>query len=150
MNGGSGGLALELGRTIEAPRATVFQAFTEPDALADWWGPEGFAIPSLEFPAREGEAYRIEMSPPEGDPFFLVGEFREVSPPERLVFTFVWEEPDPDDVEMCAELGFEDLGDSTRVTLRQTPFKTEARQELHRDGWGDSFDKLEAFLRRSV
>jgi uncharacterized protein YndB with AHSA1/START domain len=126
----------------------VFEAFSAPDQLAQWWGPKGFTVPSLEFDPRPGATYRIEMQPPEGDPFFLAGEFREVHPPARLAFTFAWEDPDPDDVENLVELSFDDLGGSTKVALAQAPFKTEARRELHRNGWTDSFDKLEAALAR--
>jgi uncharacterized protein YndB with AHSA1/START domain len=136
-----------LSRVLPAPRKDVYAAFTRPEQLAEWWGPAGFVIPSLDFPARTGEAYRIEMQPPEGDPFFLVGEFREVDAPARLVFTFRWEDPDPDDLENIATLRFVDLGDSTEVGLTQAPFQTEARLALHREGWGDSFDKLERLIR---
>ncbi len=87
------------------------------------------------------------MQPPEGEPFYLAGEFREVDAPARLVFTFRWEDPDPDDVENTAMLALLDLGDTTEVRLSQAPFKTEARLDLHRDGWSDSFDKLERLIR---
>ena len=86
------------------------------------------------------------MQPPDGDPFHLTGEFREVEPPARLAFTFSYEDPDPDDVETLVTLSFRDLGESTEVALAQGPFKTEARRALHRDGWGDSFDRLERQL----
>lgn len=111
-----------------------------------WWGPEGFSVPSVKLRAGVGEAFRIEMQPPEGDLFHLSGEFREVEPPARLAFTFVWEPPDPDDVETLVALSFRDLGGSTGVSLTQGPFKTEARRTLHRDGWGDSFNRLERLL----
>lgn len=139
-------LTLEIERVLPAARSTVFRAFTDPDELARWWGPEGFTIPSLDFEPRPGERYRMKMQPPEGDAFYLAGEFREVDPPDRLAFTFAWEDPDPDDLENLVELTFRDLGESTEVALVQRPFKTEARHELHRDGWSDSFDKLERLL----
>jgi uncharacterized protein YndB with AHSA1/START domain len=94
-----------------------------------------------------GEAYRIEMQPPEGDAFHVAGEFRELEPPSRLAFTFAWEPPDPDDVENLVELSLVDRGESTEVRMRQAPFRTEARRELHRDGWSESFDKLERLVR---
>jgi uncharacterized protein YndB with AHSA1/START domain len=125
----------------------VFAAFADPERLARWWGPQGFTIPSLDFPARVGETYRIEMRPPEGDPFYLTGEFLEVEAPARLAFSFRWEDPDPDDVVNTARLSFREAGDSTDTRLTQAPFKTEARLTLHREGWGDSFDKLERLLR---
>ena len=139
-------LTLEIERVLPGAPSAVFRAFTAADELAQWWGPEGFTVPSLEFDPRVGGGYRIEMQPPTGDPFRLVGEFREVDPPARLVFTFVWEDPDPDDVANLAELSFRDLGGSTEVVLIQGPFRTEARRELHRSGWTDSFDKLEQFV----
>jgi uncharacterized protein YndB with AHSA1/START domain len=139
-------LRLELRRVLPAPSPLVFAAFSDANELAKWWGPEGFTTPSLKFQARLGESYRIEMEPPAGDPFYLTGEFREVDPPARLAYTFAWEDPDPDDVETLVALSFRDLGGSTEVALTQGPFKTEARRALHRDGWTDSFDKLERLI----
>jgi uncharacterized protein YndB with AHSA1/START domain len=142
------GLTLELTRILPGRASHVFEAFTVPDRVARWWGPTGFTIPSLDFDPRVGEGYRIEMQPPEGAAFHLVGEFREVDAPTRLAFTFRWEDPDPDDVETVADLRFRDLGSSTEVALNQGSFKTEARRELHRGGWTDSFDKLDELLSR--
>jgi uncharacterized protein YndB with AHSA1/START domain len=133
-------------RALPAAPARVYELFTDPDELARWWGPQGFSVPSLDFAPRVGDGYRIEMQPPEGDPFYLAGEFRAVDPPTRLAYTFRWEDPDPDDVETAVDLTFQHLGESTQVAFRQGPFKTEARRALHRDGWTDSLDKLEALL----
>ena len=136
-------LTLELKRVLAAVPSVVFGAFSDASELAKWWGPEGFTIPSLDFQPRVGGRYRIEMQPPHGDPFYLAGEFREVDRPMRLAYTFVWEDPDPDDTETMVTLSFRNLGESTEVALTQCPFKTEARRALHHDGWTDSFDKLE-------
>jgi uncharacterized protein YndB with AHSA1/START domain len=138
---------LAIKRVLPAGRADVFRAFSAAE-LAKWWGPEGFTVPSLEWSPRVGDRYRIEMQPPEGDPFYLTGEFREVDPPARLGFTFVYEDPDPDDVENLVELSFRDLGESTEVVFAQGPFKTEPRLELHRSGWTDTFDRLERYIRK--
>ena len=139
----SGELTLELKRDLPAGRSVVFGAFIDPNELAKWWGPQGFASSTTEFDPRVGGTYRIEMRPPEGDSFHLTGEFREVDPPARLAFTFVYEDPDPDDVETLVTLSFRDLGESTEIAFTQGRFKTEARRALHRDGWTDSFDRLE-------
>jgi uncharacterized protein YndB with AHSA1/START domain len=133
-------------RSVRAAPLVVFGAFSERDELAQWWGPQGFTLPNVEFDPRVGGSYRIEMQPPEGDSFHLRGEFREVDPPKRLAFTFIWDPPDPDDVETLVGLSFLDLGGSTEVALTQGPFKTEARRALHRDGWTESFDKLERLI----
>jgi uncharacterized protein YndB with AHSA1/START domain len=139
-------LTLEVKRALPAATSVVFRAFADANELAKWWGPAGFIIPSLEFDPNVGESYRIEMQPPEGDHFYLTGEFREVAPPARLVYTFIYEDPDPDDVETLVKLSFRDLGESTEVALTQGPFKTEFRRSLHRHGWTDSFDKLERLV----
>jgi uncharacterized protein YndB with AHSA1/START domain len=139
-------LTLDIERVVRTARPDVFGAFSVPHELAKWWGPKGFTVPSLEFSPRVGAGYRIEMQPPQGDRFYLTGEFREVDPPARLAYTFVWEDPDPDDVDTVVDLSFRDLGESTEVVLSQGTFKTEARRRLHRDGWTDSFDNLEHVL----
>jgi uncharacterized protein YndB with AHSA1/START domain len=140
------GLTLEFKRVLPAAPPEVFRLFADPDELARWWGPAGFSVPSLDFSPAVGSSYRIEMQPPEGDAFYLTGEFREVDPPTRLSFTFVWEPPDPDDVETLVELSFREADDATEVDFRQGTFKTEERRELHRSGWGDSFEKVEAIV----
>jgi uncharacterized protein YndB with AHSA1/START domain len=139
-------LILTIKRVLPAEPSVVYGSFTDPSQMTKWWGPEGFTTPSMEFDPRVGGAYRIEMQPPEGDAFYLTGTFREVDPPTRLAYTFVWEDPDPDDVETLVGLSFRDLGGSTEVALTQGLFKTEARRELHREGWTDGFDKLEHLL----
>jgi uncharacterized protein YndB with AHSA1/START domain len=118
----SGELTLELNRVVPAAPSVVFGAFSAADELAEWWGPKGFTVPSVDFKPRVGDSYRIEMQPADGDPFYITGEFREVDPPARLVYTFVYEDPDPDDVETLAELSFRDLGESTEVVFTQGPF----------------------------
>ena len=146
MRAPSDELSLAMKRVLPAPRAVVYAAFCDPTELAKWWGPESFSIPRLEYAPGVGVRYRIEMQPPEGDTFHLTGEFREVDPPARLAYTFVWEPPDPDDVETLVALAFRDLGHGTEVALTQGPFRTEARRALHRDGWTESLDKLERLV----
>jgi uncharacterized protein YndB with AHSA1/START domain len=97
----------------------------------------------VQLDVREGGQYRITMQPPEGQAFHLRGEFLEVAVPRRLRYTFVWEEPDPDDQETVVTLTFERSGENTRLVLDQGPFKTDARYELHRGGWTETLERLE-------
>jgi len=135
-------LTLHLERVFHAPRSLVFDACTEPQLLAKWWGPSGFTSPSIKSDVRVGGSYRIAMQPPEGEPFYLTGEFREVDPPNRLAYTFRWEDPDPDDQETLVTLALRDLGESTELTLDQGPFATQGRYELHHAGWSDGLERL--------
>jgi len=134
---------LHLEKTLAAPPERVFEACVEAEKLAEWWGPDGFTSPGLQLDVREGGRYRITMQPPEGDAFHLRGEFCEIEAPRRLVYTFVWEEPDPDDQETVVTLRFEPAGEDTRLVLEHGPFKTEARYELHRAGWTEGLERLE-------
>jgi uncharacterized protein YndB with AHSA1/START domain len=72
------------------------------------------------------------MQPPEGDVFHLTGEFLEVDPPDRLSYTFRWEEPTPDDRETVVTLTLREVDGSTNVVLDQGLFATEERLALHR------------------
>jgi uncharacterized protein YndB with AHSA1/START domain len=148
----SGGLMLRLHRELPAPRPVVFSACVERDDLSEWWGPHGFTTPHIELDLRVGGRYRFGMQPPDGERFHLSGEFREIEPPARLVFTFRWEEPDPDDRETVVSMSLSDLGDSTEVVVVQSGFATEARRALHVDGWTDSLDRLHELMssRRSA
>lgn len=121
----------------------MFAACVEAEKLAEWWGPTGFTSPSVRLDVRKGGRYRITMQPPEGEAFHLRGEFREVVALRRLVYTFVWEEPDPDDQDTEVTLAFKPAGKDTRLVLDHGPFKTEARYELHRAGWTEGLERLE-------
>jgi uncharacterized protein YndB with AHSA1/START domain len=121
---------------------------TDSGELAKWWGPKGFRAPEIDFDPQPGGGYRIEMQPPDGDPFHLHGEFREVDPPSRLAYTFRWDPPDQDDRETLATLILEESGDRTEVSLTQGEFATPARLELHESGWSDAFERLDELLGR--
>jgi len=131
---------------LAAPRERIFWALSEPTELAKWWGPSGFTTPEIDLRLRVGGGYRFRMQPPEGEAFHLAGEFLEVDPPRRLVYTFRWEEPDPDDRETVVTLTLDTLGDATRLSLSQGDFATEARLDLHRSGWTESLLKLRELL----
>lgn len=140
---------VRLERTLPAPRDAVWRALTDATALQAWWGPSGFTAPTVEFEPKPGGTYRIAMQPPGGELFHLSGTFREVEPPARLAYTFVWDPPDPDDRETLATLDLEDRGDETGVRLTQGGFATEERRALHEAGWSESFDRLREYLARA-
>lgn len=81
------GLVLNLECTLDAGPEVVFKMLTE---LVTWWGPHGFSMPAAELNLTVGGRYRFRMTPPDGEPFHLSGEFLEIDPPWRLVYTFRW------------------------------------------------------------
>jgi len=141
------GLTLRLERVVSAAPDAVFAACTEPAQLAEWWGPAGFTAPDIEIDLRPGGRYRIAMQPPNGELFYLHGEFVAIQPPNRLAYTFEWEPPDPDDRTTTASLTFAERGEGTQLTLEQGPFSTAARRALHADGWSEALDRLADHLR---
>ena len=139
-------LVLRLKRTLPARRAAVYSALSDPEELAKWWGPQGFTAPSVEFDLRVGGGYRIAMQPPHGDPFYLSGEFCEIDPPGRLAYSFRWDPADPDDQDTVVMVSLEDRGERTDARLTQGEFATEERLALHRQGWMESFERLQRLL----
>ena len=140
------GTHLRLEKILAAPQERVFAAFVDSERLRQWWGPAGFTVPRLRFDAVPGTDYRIVMQPPDGDVFHIRGTFLGVEVSHRLSFTFIYEEPDPDDQETLVTLTFEPTDLGTRVILDQGPFKTVARLQLHRDGWTETLERFERSL----
>jgi len=140
------GTRLHLEKILAVPPERVFAAFVDEEQLRRWWGPAGFTVPRLRFDPVQGTDYRIVMQPPDGDVFHIRGTFRAVEAPRRLIFTFTYEEPDPDDQETLVTLTLEPTDPGTHVILDQGPFKTVARLELHRDGWTETLERLERSL----
>jgi uncharacterized protein YndB with AHSA1/START domain len=136
------GFTLTITRHFSAPPESVFDALVDPDQIAKWFGPHDFTVPMVDFTPRAGSGYRIELQPPEGDVFHVSGKVSRADRPTLLGFTFVYDEPSPDDVETHVELSLVDGGGSTQLHLTHGAFKTDDRRALHDKGWSDSLDKL--------
>ena len=140
-------IALRITRTIQAPREKVFQAWTDPEKLIKWWGPEGCSCHTAEVDLREGGGYRIQMSVPDGGEHFTHGEYREVRPPEKLVFTWIWEKvAEMEGVETLMTLEFMEKGEATEIILTHERFPTAQDRKHHEWGWNSSLDCLEKAL----
>ena len=146
MSDDARGSTFSLVRTMPAPRSRVFEMHADPQQLARWWGPRGFTVGSLDLDLRVGGRYRIAMQPPDGDPFWLTGEFLEVDAPARLRYSFLYEAPDPEDRETIVTFALADLGATTEVVVEQGEFATERRRALHEQGWTDTLDRLREVL----
>jgi len=139
-------ITLNLRRIFKAPRKKVFRAWTDPEELKKWWGPEGYATPSAEVDLRVGGKYRLGMRKlPDGEIFYLSGIYREVRPPERLVYTWRWE-AQPEHGETLVTVEFREVGDSTEVVLTHERFPTEKARDDHNRGWSGCLDRLAKLL----
>jgi uncharacterized protein YndB with AHSA1/START domain len=147
-------ITLEITRLINAPRERVFEAWTNPEQLRKWFGPDDdIVVMQAKVDLRAGGKYRIQMKKPDGEFHTAAGTYREVKPPERLVFTWAWEkdggEPDFGEVEpteMLITLEFQPRGEQTEFVLTQEQFASVESRDRHEQGWTGCFDKLEKFF----
>ncbi len=143
----NGDRVLTLTRVFQAPRARVFEAWTRPDLMAAWWGPQGYVTEHCEMDIRPGGSYRVSMRSPEGVIHWKRGLYREIIAPECIVFTFAWEGPDGQlGHETVVTAKFEDAGAGTRLTLRQAVFETVQWRDSHRGGWTSCLERFASWL----
>ncbi len=124
-------------RIFDAPRALVFAAFTDPQHLAQWWGPNGFTTTTLAFDFRPGGVWRFVMHGPDGRDYQNRITYEEIVPPERLVYRHDGgEEVEP--VQFSTRLTFADLGNGkTRLTWHGTFPSAEERARVIKEYGAD-------------
>jgi uncharacterized protein YndB with AHSA1/START domain len=138
---------LVITRTFDAPRALVFRAWTTPEHMVRWMGPNSFTCLSAKMDLRPGGAYRIGIRSAQGKEHWMRGVYRDIVEPERLVFSFSWEgEEGERGRENTVTITFADVSGKTRMTFRQAFFETAENRDDHNQGWSGSFDRLADFL----
>lgn len=144
---------LTIVRLFDAPRALVFKVWTDPKHLAQWWGPKGFTNPVCEVDPRPGGTIRIVMRAPDGAEYPMIGTFREVVAPERLVFTNAPVDADGNRlIDGLTTVTFADEGGKTRLTLHTqakvlVPYAAQFLAGMD-TGWNQSIDRLAALVAR--
>ncbi len=141
-------LALQLEHRFAASRDQVFEAWTNPEVLKRWWAAAPtWETPLAEVDVREGGSYRLSMLTDEGETHTVRGEYREISPPERLAYTWSWEEgPEPamaGSDETLVVVEFLEDGDGTLVKLTHSGFASEEIKGMHAHGWEAVLANLE-------
>ena len=141
--------ALQITRTFPAPREDVFRAWTDPQAIVKWFAPTDQYVTRVPaFDLREGGAYRIEMRL-DDKVHTVAGVYREIRPPEKLVFTWRWESaPDEGDAgETIVTVVLLDLGKrTTELRLTHERFASDAARDEHEKGWTGCLDRLGNFV----
>ena len=130
--------ALVLEHRYAAPREQVFDAWVNPEVLKRWWAAAPtWSTPLAEVDAREGGAYRLSMKTDEGEVHTVQGEYTEFRPPERLAYTWEWDEG-PEHVtggeRSLVIVDFVDDGDGTIVKLLHKGIPNEQIREMHAHG----------------
>lgn len=137
-------------RLFDAPRQLVFEAMTKPEHVKQWWGRlgEGYSVPVCEIDLRVGGKWRFVNRHPQGEVAFY-GEYKEISPPGRVVFTEIFEQF-PDTVSVVTSVLTEE-GEKTRLTATVRYPTQEVRDMVLSTGMargaGISYDRLDDLVR---
>ncbi|HEX7017752.1 MAG TPA: SRPBCC domain-containing protein [Patescibacteria group bacterium] len=158
-------------RVFDAPREKVWQAWTEPELIKQWWGPEGFSAPSIKIDLKVGGKYVYAMRGPEGSEWdkdmYSAGIFKEIVPMEKIVATDYFSDSegnkiDPTEVGMAADVPsempvmtilFEEIADNqTKLSIVYDKPATEAEFQAMlksgmKEGWQSSLNKLAEALK---
>jgi uncharacterized protein YndB with AHSA1/START domain len=144
---------LVITRELDAPRELVFAAWVDPAQAAQWWGPRGFTTVSNAMDVRVGGEWRRLTRSPEGTEHRSRGVYREIVAPERLVFTFAWEQGGSSGhgPETVVTVTFAELGrNRTQLMLQQRNFATVTGRDEHEIGWSSCLDRFAAYLAGSI
>jgi uncharacterized protein YndB with AHSA1/START domain len=140
---------MRLTRLFEAPMQLVFEAMTRPEHIKQWWGRlgDGYSVPVCEVDLRPGGKWRFVNRHPQGEAVFY-GEYREISPPHRIVFTEIFE-PFPEAVSVVTSVLTRE-GAKTRLTATVRYPSAQVRDMVLGTGMikgaGISYDRLEDLL----
>jgi uncharacterized protein YndB with AHSA1/START domain len=151
-----GDSVIVLSRVFDAPRALVFEAFTKPEHLAQFWGPKGMRKAACTVDLRVGGEFRVDVQGPDGKIYPATGIYREIAPPERIVYAATTADDNPCGAGLpprsIVTLRFESQDGKTKLTVHaQLQSRTAAEAAIaggFNEGWTDSFDRLDAMLAR--
>jgi uncharacterized protein YndB with AHSA1/START domain len=150
----AGDAVIVIRRTLDAPRELVFQMFTEPRHLAQFWGPKVTHVSVCKVNARVGGAFQVDMRGEDGTLYSCTGTYLEIVPPERIVYAATTADDNPCGGGLpprsLVTISFEALGDKTRITIHAA-LQTAADREAaiaggFSMGWNDSLDRLAELL----
>ncbi len=147
-------------RVIDAPREIVWKAYAQPEYVQQWWGPKGFTSPSCRSDFRVGGMFLYCMRSPDGREGWTGGQFHEIVPHEKIVYSMYFADSDGNRVEpeeigveheaidgVYDEVRFEDLGDGrTKITLIGNESMENARASGQLEGNQQLLDKLAAVV----
>jgi uncharacterized protein YndB with AHSA1/START domain len=131
-------------RTIQASPERLFAAWTEPEQLRAWWGPEGVVCIAADVDLRPGGRYRIGNQLPDQRVLWIVGEFELVEPPRRLVYT--WRVEGLSETEERVTVQFESQGAATEVIVTHERIPSREIRDQHEQGWEGCLSGLAEFL----
>ena len=139
--------SLEIKRFINVPRDRVYTAWTDPAQLKEWFGPENVRTRNFTADARVGGKYRWDLINEEGEDMTISGEYRELVPGKKIVFTWKWDDDETwknTSSVVMVELSDRDGGTELRLIHEKLP--SEESRDRHNEGWNSVVDRLEKFF----
>ena len=136
---------LRMTRTIKADQQAVWDAWTQPEHMKKWSCPEANGVKQVEGDLRVGGAFRLVMEV-EGNKHIAFGTYLEIDAPNRIVYTWDWEDPETAMGETVVTVDFRADGDSTEVVLVHAGFPAVEAKEGHEQGWGACLMHFEALF----
>lgn len=136
---------LTITRVFDAPWKLVFKAWAEPERVMHWLGPKGFTGTEFRLDVKAGGTWHATMRGPDGNEYANGGRVLEYVEPERLSYTFAWD--DSPEQEMTVTITLRDIGRKTEMTFHQAVFPSVESRDGHNGGWSESFDRLDEYLR---
>ncbi|PYK40993.1 MAG: SRPBCC domain-containing protein [Verrucomicrobia bacterium] len=144
---GSEKLSLEIKRLIKAPRDRVYAAWTDPAQLKQWFGPENVQTHDFIAEVRVGGKFRWDLTSSEGERMAVGGEYHELRPGRKIVFTWQWEDDEAwENNVSIVTVELTDRDDGTELRLTHERLPNEASRDGHTRGWNSALDKLEKFV----
>lgn len=141
---------IKVSRIIDAPRDVVFNAYFDSDHISDWWGPKGFKTTTHHMDANPGGTWKFVMHSPDGTDFPNFIKYVDIKKPEIIVYQHGSKENDPEQFE--AATIFEEVGDSTRVTMHLLFASQKIRQEMIKfgalEGGKETLERLSELLEK--
>jgi uncharacterized protein YndB with AHSA1/START domain len=137
--------SLTLVRRIAARPSIVFDALTQPDGIAAWWGPDDGPVLSAETDIRVGGRFRVRFRMLDGTEHESIGQYIEVDKPTRLVMSWCWTdggEVEEEGRESRVEIVLRPIDTGTELTFTHSLLQTEGSRDGHAWGWNGAFDKL--------
>lgn len=144
--------SLILKRVFSAEINRVFDAWTTPEFLAEWFGPEGFSVSKSELNLSIGGKYLIEIISPDNNTIKHFGEYLEINRPNSLIFTWVLDNQQcqgsqQQQANTLVSLEFKSLDNKTELTLTHEKLPSKEAFDGHQFGWVSSFNSLQRFLK---
>lgn len=141
-------VSLEIRRVIKAPRDRVYAAWTDPEQLRQWFGPENVRTREIVAQTWVGGKFRWDLINPEGEEMTVEGEYRELQRGRKIVFTWQWQDDENwENHNSIVTIELADAADGTEVRLLHERLPSEDSRDRHNEGWTSLLNKLETFFR---